>query len=164
MSSGAEVEWLQRAVELCSRGAVAYKAAFMLTPVPRLERRLLDRCTDRYALLERLLSFLLDQGMAADDMRAMLERLDGDPARHDRLDAALAEARACDCALARMVDAALAGELRLPKTLEEYLTAKRSDFGEATRAGEPVATATAGGEAGDTALAPSALTALVARC
>lgn len=128
MSGSVEVEWLRQAIELCSRSAVAYKAAFMLDPAPRLERRLLDRCTDRYALLERLLGFLLDQGMAAERMRAMLERLDTDPARYGRLESALDEARACDRELARMTDRALAGDLRLPKALEIYLAGKRADL------------------------------------
>jgi hypothetical protein len=128
MRPGVELEWLHRAVELSSRSAVAYKAAFMLTPIPRLERHLLDRCTECYVLLERLLGVLLDQGMATEGMRAMLERLDMDPARHERLESALAEARSCDRELGRMMDKVLSGELRLPAGLEAYLAAKRPDL------------------------------------
>ncbi|MEK0082269.1 hypothetical protein [Benzoatithermus flavus] len=128
MSSGGEVDWLRRAVELCSRSAAAYKAAFMLTPISRLERHLLDRCTERYALLEHLLGFLLEHGMAAEGMRAMLERLDTDPARHARFENALAEACSYDRELVRLIDRALSGGLRLPAALGECLAAKRRDL------------------------------------
>ena len=48
----------QEAVDLCMNSAAAYKAAFMLADNAWDERRLLDLCTARYALLECLLGQL----------------------------------------------------------------------------------------------------------
>jgi hypothetical protein len=96
MRAGGELDWLQESIECCSKSAVAYKAAFMLARDPCLEKRLLARCADRYALLERLLNLLGEQGAAPERMRAMLDGIDSDPARHGRLKTALEEAVACD--------------------------------------------------------------------
>ena len=58
MGRSLDAGWLPRAVDLCMNSAAAYKAAFMLADDARDERRLLDLCTARYALLECLLGQL----------------------------------------------------------------------------------------------------------
>lgn len=108
MPNGGEVELLRRAVELCSRSAVAFKAAYMLALDEGLEQALMRRCTARYALLERLIGLLMERSTAPEAVRELLDGIDMDPARYDgRLDAALAEGRASDLGLARLMVAAL---------------------------------------------------------
>src|SRR5512132_1259779 len=103
MRAGGELGWLQESIECCSKSAVAYKAAFMLARDPCLDKRLLARCADRYALLERLLNLLGEQGTAPERMRAMLHGVDGDPGRHGQLKTALEEAVACDRRLRALI-------------------------------------------------------------
>jgi hypothetical protein len=144
MRAGGELDWLQESIECCSKSAVAYKAAFMLARDPCLEKRLLARCADRYALLERLLNLLGEQGMAPERMRAMLHGVDGDPARHGRLKTALEEAVACDRRLRELIGQA-AARADLPAGHEAYLVSQHRllqrsetrDLLAADRASEP---------------------------
>ncbi len=108
-----EVGLLRRAVGLCSRSAVAYKAAYMLTLEQGAEKALLERCTARYALLERLLGLLAERSTPPDQVRDLLDGIDMDPARYQgRLDRALADACHGDEGLAALIAVALdEGEL-----------------------------------------------------
>lgn len=93
--------WLNQAICLCRRSAAAYKFAFMLASDPGDERHLLELCTLRYALLERLLSELaVSVGPA--QLRRLLERGGSDDARSPSLEAALTTAFICDCGLTQM--------------------------------------------------------------
>jgi hypothetical protein len=149
MRASGELEWLQESIECCSRSAVAYKAAFMLARDPGLDRRLLARCADRYALLERLLNLLGEQGIAPERMRAMLDGVDGDPARHGRLKDALEEAVAGDRRL-RALLVQVAAHVDLPAGCATYLARQRRllqrsevpDLLAPDRAGEPSLAAT----------------------
>jgi hypothetical protein len=108
-----EVGLLRRAIGLCSRSAVAYKAAYMLTLEQGAEKALLERCTARYALLERLLGLLVERSTPPSQVRDLLDGIDMDPARYQgRLDRALADACHGDDGLAALIAAALdEGEL-----------------------------------------------------
>jgi hypothetical protein len=121
MRARGELDRLQESIECCSTSAVAYKAAFMLARDPCLDKHLLARCADRYALLERLLNLLGEQGMAPERMRAMLDGVDSDPARHGRLEAALEEAVACDRRLRDLIGQMVMARRDLPADDEAYL-------------------------------------------
>lgn len=103
-----EVELLRRAITLCSRGAAAYKAAYMLALDQGMERALLNRCTMRYALLERLLGLAVECGLSPEEARGLLED-DGQDADalNLRLDAALTQARWSDRGLTRLISSSL---------------------------------------------------------
>jgi DNA-binding transcriptional MerR regulator len=124
MRASGKLDRLQESIECCSKGAVAYKAAFMLARDPCLDKRLLARCADRYALLERLLNLLGEQGMAPEQIRAMLDGVDSDPARHGRLKTALEEAVACDRRLRDLIGQMVARR-DLPAGNEAYLVRQR---------------------------------------
>jgi hypothetical protein len=128
MRGGSDVDWLLSAIGFCSRGAVAYKAAYMLALLPKLERILLDRCTERYALLERLLGVLLERGTTPEQLRDMLDHVHTDPARYSGFSAALAQAMACDRDLRLIIERALDDMLPLPAAFEAYLAAKRQEL------------------------------------
>jgi hypothetical protein len=98
--------WLPKAVDLCMNSAAAYKAAFMLADNAWDERRLLDLCTARYALLECLLGQLGGK-MGAAEMRDVLDRASAGPFHHQTIDAALAAALICDRGLSLMIGADL---------------------------------------------------------
>lgn len=116
-----EVGLLRRAVGLCSRSAVAYKAAYMLTPEDGSERVLFERCTARYALLERLLGLLVEHSTPMGQVRDLLDGIDMDPARYQgRLEQALADASCSDEGLGRLAEIALA-EDDLPAAIEACL-------------------------------------------
>lgn len=116
-----EVGLLRRAVGLCSRSAVAYKAAYMLSPEDGSERALLKRCTARYALLERLLGLLAEHSTPTGQVRDLLDGIDMDPARYQGdLAQALADASCSDEGLGRLASVALA-EDDLPAAIEACL-------------------------------------------
>lgn len=117
MSAGGEVGRLRRAVGLCSRGAVAWKAAYMQTLEQGTEQRLLARCADRYALLERLIGLLVERGVGPEEVRGLLDDVDPDPGRYARLEAALADARLADARLASLIEDSLTGAA-LPAAVE----------------------------------------------
>lgn len=103
-----EVELLRRAITLCSRGAAAYKTAYMLALDQGMERALLDRCTMRYALLERLLGLGVERGLSPEEARDLLEDdSQGSDALNLHLDAALTQARWSDRGLARLISSSL---------------------------------------------------------
>ena len=103
-----ETEPLRRAIGLCARSAVAWKAAYMLALEPDAERRFIDRCTARYALLERLLGLLVERSTSALHVRDLLDGIDMDPARYQgRFSEALADARHGDAGLAALAATAL---------------------------------------------------------
>lgn len=106
MGRSLDAGWLPRAVDLCMNSAAAYKAAFMLADNARDERRLLDLCTARYALLECLLGQLGGQ-MDAAEMRDILLQASAGPFHHPTIDAALAAAMICDRGLSLMIGADL---------------------------------------------------------
>ena len=142
MSHGGEVELLRRAIGLASRSAVAWKAAYMRA----LEQGTVDvlrrRCTDRYALLERLIGLLVERSLNAGEVRTLLDGLDSDPDQHDRLELALTAARTADSALADLLVDALE-EAALPPELEGCLEATLTALhpGERTRPKAAAATA-----------------------
>ncbi len=120
MNAG-DVGLLRRAIGLCARSAVAYKAAYMLTLEQGAEKALLERCTARYALLERLLGLLVERSTPPSQVRDLLDGIDMDPARYQgRLDQALADARHGDEGLIALVAAAL-DDGGLPAALEDCL-------------------------------------------
>jgi hypothetical protein len=91
---------LRRAVAACARSAVASKAAYMQALEQGTERALLARCTDRYALLERLIGLLVEGSMAPEQVRGLLDGIESDPSRYGSFERALAEARAAEAELA----------------------------------------------------------------
>lgn len=107
MARTVEMGWLNRAICLCRGSAAAYKAAFMLTSDPGDERHLLELCTLRYALLERLLGELA-VGVGPAHLRRLLECDDSDDVQPANLEVALATAFNCDCGLAQMFGSDLA--------------------------------------------------------
>jgi hypothetical protein len=120
-----EVEVLRRAISLCSRGAAAYKTAYMLALDQGMERVLLNRCTERYALLERLLSLGVERGLSPEEARDLLEdESQGSDALNLRLDAALTQARWSDRGLARLISSSL-GEGTLSPALAACLGDQR---------------------------------------
>jgi hypothetical protein len=120
MRAGGEVYWLQQAVEACSKSAVAYKAAFMLATDPEREQPLLDRCTERYALLEELLGVLGAHDVDPQRLREALEQAGADPSHYESLDAALADAHAGDLAVSGALEPLL-GAGRLPAALKSFV-------------------------------------------
>lgn len=106
MDRSLDAGWLPKAVDLCMNSAAAYKAAFMLADNAAEERRLLDLCTARYALLECLLGQLGGK-MGAAEMRDVLDRASIGPFHHQTIDAALAAAMICDRGLSLMMGADL---------------------------------------------------------
>lgn len=118
-----DVGLLRRAIGLCARAAVAYKAAYMLTlDDNRAERSLLERCTARYALLERLLTLLVERSTPPQQVRDLLDGIDMDPDRYQgRLEQALADGELADEGLGTLVAAAL-DEGGLSAALESCLS------------------------------------------
>ena len=118
-----DVGLLRRAIGLCARAAVAYKAAYMLTlDDNRAERSLLERCTARYALLERLLTLLVECSTPPQQVRDLLDGIDMDPDRYQgRLEQALADGKLADGGLGTLVAAAL-DEGELSVALENCLS------------------------------------------
>lgn len=108
---------LRLAIGLCSRSAVASKAAYMLTLDQAAEQVLLKRCTDRYALLECLLGLLVERDTGAVQARSLLETLNLDPTCHPHAEAALAALEQADGRLSVMLSDALA-ERALPPRME----------------------------------------------
>lgn len=102
MRRAVDVGWLNRAICLCRSSAVAYKSAYLLASDPCDERRLLELCTARYAVLERLLTELATSTGPA-HLRRLLQS-NGDDVQPASLDAALAAAFLCDCGLMQMLD------------------------------------------------------------
>ena len=127
MLADGEIYWLRQAIGSCSKSAVAYKAAYMLAREPQGEQPLLDRCTQRYALLEELLRALAGHGVDPKAMRAVLEQVDVDPSRYRRLETALADALASDRAILRALDLVLARS-SLPATLRAFLASRHAEL------------------------------------
>lgn len=122
MKPARELEWLQRLVRSCSGSAVAYETAFMRATRPDLARHLLARCTERYALLERLLSHLVEGwGVAPQQTGELLAQADPDPARRPGTAAAMWEAEACDRVMLRLIEQLLR-QAALPAAMRELLT------------------------------------------
>lgn len=141
MSSSGEDNLLRQAVALCARGALASKAAYMQTLEQGDERTLLKRCTDRYALLERLLGLLVER-TAPQEIRELMDGMDADPDRYAHLEAALADLQRADASLVRLLMDALA-ERRLPTAIvscfEDALATLRGSTRQPTIAIAPAA-------------------------
>lgn len=114
MRRAVDIGWLNQAICFCRSSAAAYKSAFMLASDPCHERRLLELCTARYALLERLLGELA-ASVGAAHLRRLLEP-GGDDLQPTSLEAALTTALIGDCRLTQMFGPDLA-------TLTDYSTA-----------------------------------------
>lgn len=98
---------LRRTAAACARGAVASKAAYMQALEQGTEQALLARCTDRYALLERLIGLLVESSMTPEQVRELLDGIESDPSRYGSFKLALAEARAAEAELASELAEAL---------------------------------------------------------
>jgi hypothetical protein len=94
-----EGDRLRRAVASCARSAVASKAAYMQALEQGTEQALLLRCTNRYALLERLIGLLVEASMGPERVRLLLDGIESDPGRYGSLELALAEAAGADAEL-----------------------------------------------------------------
>lgn len=128
MSATGEADLLRRAVASCARGAVACKAAYMQTLEQGTEQALLQRCTDRYALLERLIGLLAERCGAAGQVQGVLDGIESDPAAYGGFERALAEAEAAEAALAELLAEAL-DEGGLPAPVEACFEAALAGLG-----------------------------------
>ncbi len=103
MRTTTKIGWLQQAVYLCEGSAASYKAAFMQATDPADERQLLNLCTARYALLERLLTELADM-VGPVRLRALLAVTEREPSgRPPGLESALTTAMFCDYGLIQLL-------------------------------------------------------------
>jgi len=120
MVANHNIRWLQDIVRSCSASALAYKAAFMLTRSPRSEDGLIERCADRYGMLERLLGLLVEQGVPAMQLREIMDRVDQDPARYSSFETAVDEAYRYDAEIVQLIERLLA-KASLPTPVDELL-------------------------------------------
>lgn len=135
-----EIEWLQRVIGSCSRSADAYKTGYMLADDPAVERRLFERCRQRYETLERLLNALLAHGVAPQRVRAALEDGAGSTCRRT-LRHALDEAETADQEIALLLGRALGRGGGLRPELEAFL--RRQYLASGFQDGGPVVAAEA---------------------
>ncbi|MFO1071274.1 MAG: hypothetical protein U1E17_00865 [Geminicoccaceae bacterium] len=109
-----EDDLLRQAIGLCSRSAVASKAAFMLTLDRADERALLERCTDRYTLLECLLGLLSEGDLRPEEVRRLLATINLDLSSYTHAKSALAVLRLADDRLASLLAGALTDQALSP--------------------------------------------------